>query len=106
MGTTYAYETNNIADFDGPKPSGDAEVVAWTTPGLHVTRLRLVTDEGCPFWDISYCWGTLNGRAVRVQLPFYQLSRSNWSGEIIEHAKRDGVNAKRMGVFDAISKPW
>jgi hypothetical protein len=35
-----------------------------------------------------------------VSLPFYQLNKRTWKSQIIELAKRDGVFAKRLGLFD------
>lgn len=75
----------------------------WTTPGLKVTRLRLLTDPGFPFWDVSYCDGILDGHHVRVQLPFSQLNRGNVSRQIIAYAKRDRVYAKGLGILDCVS---
>lgn len=77
--------------------------VDWTTPGLRVTRLRLLTDPGFPMWDVSYCHGMIGDEPVRVVLPFGQLPKGRVSSAIIEHAKRDGVYAKRLGILDAIS---
>lgn len=76
--------------------------VYWDDPALdRIFRLRLLTDPGFPMYDVSYCYGTLkNGDNVRVKLPFYQLRKKTWKSEIIEHAKRDGVYAKRLRVLD------
>lgn len=79
------------------------DTVSWTTPGLHVTRLRLVSDPGFPWWDVSYCHGTLDGKDVDVQLPFGQLPKKGLSRAIVEYAKQDGVYAVRLGILDAIS---
>ena len=75
----------------------------WTEPGLRVTRLRLLSDPGFPYWDVSYCDGELDGYHVRVQLPFNQLKKRNIAGQIIEYAKRDKVFAKGIGILDCIS---
>lgn len=83
---------------------GGNQTVYWDTPGLKVTRLRLLTDPGFPLWDVSYCYGELrDGTAVRVSLPFHQLRKYKVSSDIIEHARRDGVYAKGLGILDAIS---
>lgn len=82
------------------------EPVDWTEPGLHITRIRFVTDPGFPMLDLSYCFGVLNGKPVRVQLPFSQLSKRTWKTAIVKYAIRDGVNAKRMGIFDNVSILW
>jgi len=82
---------------------GGVETVDWTTKGLYVTRLRLLSDPGFPWWDVSYCHGRLNGRHVNVQLPFSQLPKRGMKVAIIEAAKHDKVFAKGIGVLDNIS---
>lgn len=70
----------------------------------HVTTLRLVSDVGLPFWDVSYCHGVdMNGRPCRVQVPFDQLPKRGRGKAIVEYAKADGVYAKGIGILDAIS---
>jgi hypothetical protein len=105
----YAYESNNIADWSGDKPEGDAQV-DWTDPTLaRVTRLRLLTDPGCDFWDISYCYGMLlDGTPCRVRLPFYQIPRGKGkiNAFLISEAKKAGLHAKRLGLLDNISCLW
>ena len=83
----------------------DAETVDWTDPDLaRITRLRLISDPGLPFWDVSYCHGVLkNGDQCRVQLPFHQLPKDRRNAMILAHAKDDGVYANGLGVFDAIN---
>ena len=86
---------------------GGSQTVYWADPNLaKVTRLRLLSDPGFPMWDVSYCYGELkDGTAVRVSLPFHQLpkGRGRVNGAIIAAAKRDGVFAKRLGIFDVVS---
>lgn len=81
----------------------DAPFVDWTTPGLKITRLRMVSDPGFPFWDITYCHGRLNNENVIVNLPFSELPKRNREQTILKHARRDKVFAKGLGIFDAIS---
>ena len=99
-----AHEANGLVN--GPAyhtARAGAETVDWTTPGLKVTRLRLVSDPGFPFWDVSYCHGVLNGKDVDVQLPFGQLPKRGLSRAIVEAAKADGVYARGLGILDAVS---
>lgn len=50
-----------------------------------ITRLRLVSDPGFPFFDLSYCYGELkDGTPVRVELPRWQFKKRNLRGELIE----------------------
>lgn len=83
----------------------DARTVDWSEPHLRVVRLRLLSDPGLPFWDVSYCLGRLchTGEFVRVELPFSQLRKRGFRGEIVAYAKRDRVFAQRLGVLDNIS---
>lgn len=85
------------ASFEG------AEDVYWTAPGLRITRLRLVSDRGYPAWDVSYCHGELNGKKVRVGLPFNQLPKRSMKAEILRWARIENVYAKGTGIFDNIS---
>lgn len=83
--------------------NGPLRRVDWTEKGLRITRLRLLSDPGFPFWDVSYCHGILDGEHVDVQLPFDQLPKRAVSKTIVEHAKRDGVYARGIGILDNIS---
>lgn len=79
--------------------------VDWTDADLaQITCLRLLSDPGYPYWDVSYVHGVLkDGRPCRVSVPFFQLSKRKWKSEIVEHARRDGVYAKGLGIFDNVS---
>ncbi len=88
-----------------PLPSPDYHKVQrrdvdWKTPGLKITRLRLVSDPGYPVWDVSYCHGVVNGEPVAVGIPFSQLPKRGMMGFIVEHARREGVYAKGIGILD------
>lgn len=85
--------------------SGSAVTVDWTDPNLSkVVRLKLVTDPGLPFADVSYCYGDLaDSTPVRVRLPFYQLPRKGLRAAIVEYAKADRVHAKSLGILDAVT---
>ena len=49
--------------------------VYWTEPNLKITRLRLISDRGFPYWDVSYCHGRVGDKKVRVSLPFSQIPK-------------------------------
>jgi len=49
--------------------------VYWTEPYLTITRLRLLSDRGFPYWDVSYCHGRIGSKKVRVRLPFHQIPK-------------------------------
>lgn len=76
--------------------------ISWDDPQLaKVTRLRLLTDPGFPFWDVSYCYGVLkDGRSCRVDLPFSQLPKRGRGKFIVDHARAAGVYAAGLGLFD------
>lgn len=93
-----AYHQAN-ADNTHPK----TPYIDWTTPGLKITRLRLLTDRCVPFWDVSYCDGVLDGYHVNVLLPFSQLPKGAVTKAIIQYAQRDKVYAKGIGILGCIS---
>ena len=104
MSNTYGVnETNPLTPGYHDEPlSGH---VYWDCPSLaKIERLRLLSDPGFPFWDVSYCYGrTHRGEKVIVCLPFSQLPKRGMRAAIVREAKRAGVYAKRLGIFDAIS---
>lgn len=109
MRTHYgAIETNPIIDPTAYYADGFDETVTLSDPRLaRITRLRLLTDAGFPYWDLSYCHGELqDGTRVRVNLPQWQFRKSNLRGEILEMCKRAGVYGKGIGIFDALSQVY
>ena len=109
METYGVNETNPISDemkeFMDAADHSPSAWIDWDHPQLDkIIRLRLLSDPGFPVWDVSYCYGRMkDGTPVRVALPFAQLPKRNIAGTILEHAKRDKVFAKGLGIFDAIS---
>lgn len=75
--------------------------VCWTTKGLKITRLRLLSDPGFPEWDVSYCHGILDGRHVDVELPFSELPKYGMKKWLFNEAKKTGKFID--GLFSAIS---
>lgn len=97
-------ETNGLVDAAAyHRAAGHRRSVEWSVPGLKITRLRLLSDPGFPMWDVSYCHGEIDGEPVSVSLPFSQLPKRGWKREIVNHANRDGVYARGLGIFDNIS---
>jgi hypothetical protein len=94
--------TNNFSEYLNTLEG----TVDWTDKRLaKITRLRLLSDPGFPFWDVSYCYGQLrDGTNVHVDLPFSQLPKRDMKAWIIKYAKKDGVYAKGLGIFDNISR--
>lgn len=100
-----AVEVNGLAD-PAAYYAIERETVDLTDPRLAaVTRLRLLTDPGFPYWDLSYCHGRLaDGTEVRVTLPRFQFSKAaGLSREIVAMCKEAGVYAKGLGILDAVS---
>lgn len=79
--------------------------VEWTDSRIEkILRLRLLGDSGFPMLDVSYMTCQLkDGTICDVHNPFGQLPRRGFRKAIVNAAKRDGVFAKGLGIFDAIS---
>lgn len=96
---------NGIAYHDARNnQAGGIKNVCWTIDGLEITRLRLLSDPGFSFFDVSYCHGILDGRHVNVQLPFSQLPKYEKGGvksALYAEAKATGKFIK--GLFSSIS---
>ena len=91
-------ETNPQSNFDKEPVTG---LVDWTAPGLYITCLRLLSDPGYPAWNVSCVHGTLDGKKVKVNVPFDQLPKKGMKRELFKHEKASGVFIK--GLFDNIS---
>lgn len=98
-------ETNPINEDVRAWQNAAEERVQWNDPRLaRVTRLRLLSDPGFPFWDLSYCYGKLKtGEPCEVILPFDQLPKGQVKDAILAYAKKDRVYAKGLGILDNIS---
>ena len=96
-------ETNQITDemLETRKSIDYGSPVFWDTDGLYISRLRLLSDPGFPFWDVSYCYGELDGCPVLVALPFSQLPKRGMRKALYSQAKASGKFIR--GLFDNIS---
>jgi hypothetical protein len=115
---SYPNETNSIGDFyltdEGRAHLKETHQhhISWADPRLvRITRFRMLTDPGFPFWDISYVHGVFQDddgseKPCRVAVPFHQLTKGRWWSEVKAAAKRDGVNLSRLRLWDAVSKLW
>lgn len=98
-------QTNGMThpgEFDAWR-KGNVRTVGWEAKGLTITRLRLLSDPGFPWWDVSYCYGMIGNEPVRVGLPFSQLPKRGMRKAIVEYAKRENIFIKATGIFDSIS---
>lgn len=89
-----AYDHTSVDYTEGDVPLSDRDLVK-------IDRIRLLTDPGLPFYDVSYVYGTLrDGRHVRVDLGSHQLPRKGLKGELIRLAKQANRYAKGLGMLD------
>ena len=66
-----------------------------------ITRLRLLTEPGYPYFDISYVYGVLkDGTHVRIDGAPMHLGRKTIKRDLIEWAKGEGAYAKGLGLLD------
>lgn len=69
-----------------------------------VTRVRLLTDAGFPWYDVSYVYGELrDGTPVTVWLGAGQLRKGHRygiKGVLVDLARTAGRNAKALGLLD------
>jgi len=107
-------ETNPItADLRNFDPQ---EQVGLDDPRLDkIVRLRLLSERGYPWWDVSYCYGILkDGTRVRVQLPFTRFDRTHvhkgkkivapsLPKQLCGMCKGVGVFGKGLGIYSAVS---
>ena len=115
------YGINERNPLIGEHPETGSYCLYWNDPQLkRITRLRLLSDPGLDFWDVSYCYGEdQNGEPCRVALPFSQLRRKTarqtpygeWRSinapsifkQLVEFAKEDGLYLKRIYDDSALS---
>jgi hypothetical protein len=66
-----------------------------------VTRLRLLTEPGYPYFDISYIYGVLkDGTHCRIDTHPGCLGRRTIKRDLIEWAREEGAYAKGLGLLD------
>lgn len=96
-----AQEINPLTTAQKTSQNAARDSVDWTEDNLYITRLRLLSDPGFPVWDVSYCYGEIDGEPVRVNLPFSQLPKYGMKKELYKEAKSTGKFIK--GLFENIS---
>lgn len=83
-----------LDEMDGTVKLGDPRLA-------RIARLRLLSDPGFPYWDLSYCYGVLrDGTKVRVSLPRHQFSKRSLKQELIDMCREVGVYGKALGLFE------
>lgn len=96
-------ETNPIEYVDGEHPCTllQGEVGLGDPDLARITRLRMLTERGYPFMDISYCYGVLkDGTPVRVQVTAGGIRRGRIKADLIAWARSEGAYAKGLGLLD------
>lgn len=99
-------ETNALTDGQAYHSGTDYSVVYELSDRevVKIDRLRLLSEPGYPYWDISYCVGVLaNGTRVPVQLDVTQLGKRTWKTELVNVFRKAGRYAVGMGVFESVS---
>jgi len=78
------------------------EYVTLGDPRLErITRLRLLTEPGYPYFDISYVYGVLkDGTHVRISGAPMHLGRKTIKRDLIAWAKEEKAYAKGLGLLD------
>lgn len=91
----WASEANHEnVDFDIYVTLGSPEV-------KRVVRLRLLTEPGYPYYDISYCYVQLkDGRYARLSNTPGMLPRKALKKALIDWAREEGAYAKGLGLLD------
>lgn len=71
--------------------------------GGRFTRIRLLTDRGYPFFDLSYVWGrTADGVETRVYgIDGPDLPRKTYRSVLAKTIKDAGGDPNKMGVWDS-----
>lgn len=66
-----------------------------------ITRLRLLTEPGYPYFDVSYVYGVLkDGTHVRIEGAPTHLRRKAIKADLIAWAKEEKAYAKGLGLLD------
>lgn len=84
----------------------EREYIDWSElknkKGICAERIRFVTDNGFPFFDLSYCHIIINNKKYMVtNTPFEQISKNNFKSNLYKILKKDNVYIK--GFFENIS---
>lgn len=86
--------THENVDYDVFVTLGSPEV-------KRVVRLRLLTEPGYPYYDISYVYVELkDGRYARLSNAPMHLPRRNTKAALIAWAKEEKAYAKGLGLLD------
>lgn len=86
--------THENVDYDEHVTLGDPRLE-------RIVRLRLLTEPGYPYFDVSYVYGQLrDGRYVRIADAPMHLRRKAPKADLIAWAREERVNAKALGLLD------
>ena len=86
--------THENVDYSIDTYLGDPEIA-------RVVRLRLLTEPGYPYYDVSYCYVQMkDGRYARLGGHIPTLSKRFLKRDLIEWAREAKVYAKGLGLLD------
>lgn len=76
--------------------------VKWNSEFLdRILSMRFSAMTNSPTLKFEYAIGVLvDGELVDVAVPFVELPRRNYMGSMLDHARRDNVYLRGLGVFD------
>ena len=94
-------ESNPLWTSEATHENVDYSIHATLADVKRVVRLRLLTEPGYPYMDISYCYGQMeDGTYVRLSDAPGCISRRKPKADLIAWAREAGVNAKALGLLD------
>ena len=96
-------ETNPLWMSEATHENVNYDIHTWLgDPNIkRVVRLRLLTEPGYPYYDISYCYVQMkDGQYARLGGYIPTLSKRFIKRDLIAWAKEEGVFAKGLGLLD------
>ena len=104
---TGVYETNGLKDSNYHNIERIDIAIEEITKSDKVSleRLRMVTDVGFPFYDISYIHITYNGKPANLIMNQMQLNKRTWKSDLIQICKNhkvfieDIVNPMKVSIL-------
>lgn len=71
---------------------------------IEMERLRLLTDSGLPFYDISYIHIIYNGKKAQLlDFPVNKLPKKGWKEKMIDICKKNNIFIKHIVHPDRVS---
>ena len=101
----FVNETNGLTDgfayHAARRDAEDITLAELAARGGRITRLRILSDPGSRYADVSYCHGELpDGTPVRIINAPLGISYYRLKHDLVEWAKEEGVFAKGLGLLN------